>query len=141
VGEGAAEAAVGPAGRVVLAGGLGLRGGGAAGGSDGVRGGGRVLVGEGQRRPGPAQVPDQVAAEHADQHVGFDALFEPVEDRAQVQVVGLDRPEVAFDVFEVLVGGDHGGGAELAGGGGGGADAETLPGGPRVELCPGSGAG
>ena len=77
----------------------------AAGRGDGVGRGGRVLVGEGQRRPGPAQVPGQVAGEHADQHVGPDAFFQPVEDRPQVQVVGFDVPEVPLDVFEVLVGG------------------------------------
>jgi hypothetical protein len=32
---------------------------------------------------------------HADQHMGFDAVVEPVEHRAEVQAVGLDRPEVA----------------------------------------------
>ena len=90
VGEQAAEAAVGAAGAVALAGGLGLGGGRAAGGGDRVAWRGRVLVGEGQRRPGLAQVPGQVGGEHADQHVGLDAFFEPVEDRAQVQVVGLD---------------------------------------------------
>jgi hypothetical protein len=46
--------------------------------------------------------------------MGLDAFFEPVEDRAQVEVVGFDVPEVAFDVFEVRVGGDDGGGSELA---------------------------
>src|SRR5579871_2350521 len=66
----AAEAAVGLPGRVVLAGGLGLGGRGAAGCGDGAGRGGRVLVGEGERGPGPAQVPGQVAGEHADQHVG-----------------------------------------------------------------------
>jgi len=39
-------------------------------------------------------VPGEVGGEHADQHVPFDALFEPVEDRPQVEVVGLDVPEV-----------------------------------------------
>ena len=69
----AAEAAVGPPGRVVLAGGLGLGPGRPAGRGHRAGRDGRVLVGEGQRRPGPAQVPGQVAAEHADQHVGPDA--------------------------------------------------------------------
>ena len=48
----AAEAAVRLPGRVVLGGGLGLGGCGAAGGGDWVVLGGRVLVGEGQRGPG-----------------------------------------------------------------------------------------
>src|SRR5215468_1462309 len=67
VAEQAAEAAVGAAGLVVLAGGLGLGGCGAGGGGDRVGGCGRVFVGEGQRCPGAAQVPGQVAGEHADQ--------------------------------------------------------------------------
>ena len=58
-GEQAVEAAVG--GRPDPGGGLGLGGGGALGRGDGVAPGGRVLVGEGQRRPGPAQVRGQVA--------------------------------------------------------------------------------
>src|SRR5207302_10389619 len=95
----AAEAAVGAAGRVVLAGGLGPGGCGAAGLGDGVLGDGRVLVGEGERRPGPAQVPGEVAGEHADQHVGLDAFFQVVEDGPRVQVVGLDVAEVPLDVF------------------------------------------
>jgi hypothetical protein len=55
-------------------------------------------------------VPDQVAGEHADQHVGLHAVFEPVPDGAQDQVVGLDVPEVAFEFGQVLVGGDRAGG-------------------------------
>jgi len=68
---------------------------------------GGFLVGVGQRRPGLAQVPGEVGGEHADQYVGFHPLFEAVEDGAEVEVVGFDVPEVALDVFEVLVGG-HG---------------------------------
>jgi hypothetical protein len=52
-------------------------------------------------------VPGEVGGEHADQYVGFHPLFEAVEDGAEVEVVGFDVPEVALDVFEVLVGG-HG---------------------------------
>jgi hypothetical protein len=48
--------------------------------------------------------------------VCFDAFFEVVVDGAQVQVVGLDDAEVAFEAGQVLVGGDDGGGVELAGG-------------------------
>ncbi len=66
----------------------------AAGGGDRVRRGGRVLVGEGQWCPGAARVPGDVAGEHADEHVGFDAFLEPVVDGPQVQVVGFDVPEV-----------------------------------------------
>jgi hypothetical protein len=79
------EAAVGLPGRVVLRRGLGLGGRGAASRDDGVVRYGRVLVGESQRRPGPAQVPGEVAGEHADQYVGLDAFLEPVEHRPQVQ--------------------------------------------------------
>jgi len=39
--------------------------------------------------------------------VCFDAFFEAVVDGAQVEVVDLDDAEVAFDVGEVLVGGDY----------------------------------
>ena len=52
--------------------------------------------------PGAAQMPGEVAGEHADQHVGLDAFFQPVEHRPQVQVVGFDVAEVPFHVFEVL---------------------------------------
>ena len=51
-------------------------------------------------------MPGQVAGEHADQHVGPHAVFEPVPDGPQVQVVGLDVPEVPFQAGQVLVGGD-----------------------------------
>ncbi len=94
-----AEAAVGAAGGIALAGGLGLGGGGAAGGGDRAGRGGRVLVGEGERRPRFAEVPGQVAGQHADQHVGPDAFFEVVADGPQVQVVGLDVAEIAFYVL------------------------------------------
>ncbi|HEX2745722.1 MAG TPA: hypothetical protein VHN16_15145 [Streptosporangiaceae bacterium] len=49
-------------------------------------------------------MPGQVAGEHADQHVAADPVLEPVVDRAQVQVLGLDVPEVALQVREVLIG-------------------------------------
>ena len=80
--EQAAEAAERVAVGVVFAGGLGVGVGGALGGGDGVVALGWVFVGEGQRRPGLAQVPDEVAGEHADQHVGVDAVVEAVVDRA-----------------------------------------------------------
>src|SRR5208337_434255 len=132
--EQAAEAVVRAAGPVVLAGGLGLRRGGAPGGGDRVVLRRRVLVGVGQRRPGPAQVPGEVAGEHADQHVRLDAFFQAVEDGPQVQVVGFDVAEVPFDVFEVFVGGDHGGRVELAGGDGGAQHVEPVQGGLGVDL-------
>src|SRR6266508_2860846 len=69
-----------------------------------------VVVGVGQRGEGAAQVPDQVGGEHADEHVGADAVFEAVVDGAQVEVVGLDVAEVAFHVGQSFVGGDHPGG-------------------------------
>src|SRR4030095_3530407 len=43
------------------------------GGRGGVVTVGWVFVGEGQRCPGLAEVPDEVAGEHADQHVRLDA--------------------------------------------------------------------
>ena len=60
-------------------------------------------------------MPDQVAGEQADQHVRRDPLLEVVVDRSQVQVVGLDDAEVAFDVGEVLVAFHHRGGVEGVG--------------------------
>ena len=74
---------------------------------------GWVFVGEGQRGQRLTQVPGEVGGEHADQHVGADAVLEAVVDRAQVQVVGFDAAEVAFDLGEVLVGGDHRGGVQV----------------------------
>ncbi len=70
----------------------------------------------------------------ADQHVGFDALSEPVEDRAQVQVAGLDVAEVPLGVFEVLVRGDDAGRVELAGRDGGAQHVEPVEGGLGVDL-------
>ena len=79
-------------------------------------------------------MPGEVAAEHADQHVGSDAFFEAVVDGPQVQVVGFEVAEVAFDVFEVLVGGDHAGRVELAGGDGGAQHVEPVQGGFLIDL-------
>jgi hypothetical protein len=111
----AAEAVIGLPGLVVLVRGLGLGGRGAAGRGDRAGRGGRGLAGEGQRRPRLAEVPGQVAGEHADQDVGADAFLQPVEHRPQVQVVGLVRAEVPLGVCEVLVGGHHGGAVQVAG--------------------------
>ena len=79
-------------------------------------------------------MPGEVAGEHADQHVGFDAFFEPVEYRAQVQVVGFDVAEVPLDVFEVLVGGHDAGSVELAGRYGGAQHVEPVEGGLGADL-------
>ena len=84
-------------------------------GGDGVVPVGWVFVGECHWCPSFAQVPDQVAGEHADQYVGFDAVFESVVDGPQVEVVGFDDAEVAFDVGEVFVVGDDVGGLEGVG--------------------------
>ncbi len=78
--EQAREAAQRIAKFVVLGGGLGVGVGGALGGGDGVVPLGWVFVGECHWGPGLAQVPDEVAGEHADQHVGFDAVVEAVVD-------------------------------------------------------------
>src|SRR5207237_10315848 len=66
-------------------------------------------------------------------HVRLDPSFEVVEHRPQVQVVGLDVPEVPFHVFEVLVGGDHGGGVQLGGGDGGAQHVEPVQRGLGVD--------
>ena len=79
-------------------------------------------------------MPDEVAGEHADQHVGPDPVVEAVVDGAQVQVVDLDDAEVAFDVGEVLVGGDDPGGVELVGGHGGAEHVDAVQGGFGGDL-------
>ena len=78
MGEQAAEAAVGAAVLVVLAGCLRVGVPGSAGGGDGVRLRRRVLVSVGQRCPGLAEVPGEVGGEHADQHVAPDAFLQAV---------------------------------------------------------------
>ena len=108
-------------------------------GATGIVPGGGVFVGEGQRRPGLAQVPDQVAGEHADQHVGLDPVVEAVMDGAQVQVVGFDDAEVAFDVGEVLVAADDPGGVEFVGGDAGAQHVDAVQGGFGVDAGRGCG--
>src|SRR5512142_1961558 len=73
-------------------------------------------------------MPGQVAGEHADQHVGLDPVFEPVPDGPQVQVVGFDVPEVAFEAGQVLVGGDCAGGVQGVFGDGGADDVDPVGG-------------
>ena len=73
-----------------------------------------MLVGEGELGERLAQVPGEVAGEHADQHVAADPAGEVVVDGPQVQVVGLGDAEVPLDVLEVLVGADHGSGVQGA---------------------------
>ncbi len=48
------------------------------GGGDGVGARWGCLVGVAQRRPCPAEMPDEGGAEHADQHMGPDAVLEVV---------------------------------------------------------------
>ena len=55
-----------------------------------------MLVGEGEWR----------------QHVGFDAVFEPVPDGAQIQIVGFDGAEVALKAGHALIGGHDAGRVE-----------------------------
>jgi hypothetical protein len=56
-------------------------------------------------------VPDEVAGQHA----GADPVVEAVVDGPQVQVVGFDDAEVAFDLGQVLVADDHPGRVQLGG--------------------------
>jgi hypothetical protein len=58
--------------------------------------------------------------------VGFDPVFEPVPDGPQVQVLGLDVPEVAFKACEVLVGGHGAGGIQDVCGDGGADDVDPV---------------
>ena len=78
-------------------------------------------------------MPDEVAGQHADQHVGFDPVVEAVVDRAQVQVVGFDDAEVAFDVGEVLVAGDDRGRVEVSAGDAGAHHVDAVEGGFGVD--------
>ena len=82
--EQAAEAAHRVAPGSCLRGGFGVGGGGTCGACDGVVPLGWVFVGECHWCPGFAQVPDEVAGEHADEHVGLDAVLEAVVDGTQV---------------------------------------------------------
>ena len=65
-----------------------------------------------------------------------DPVLQPVVDGAQVQVAGLEGPEVALDAGEVLVGGDGGGGVQLGGGDGGADDVDAVQGGLGVDGGP-----
>jgi len=61
-------------------------------------------------------------------------VFEVVVDRAQVQIVGLDEPEVAFDMGQVLVGGDHTGRIQGFGGHAGADHVDAVQEGLRLDL-------
>ncbi len=82
--EQAAEAAVGPPGRVALYDALAWAAAERRSGVTGLSGAGGFWSGEGERRPGLARVSGEVAGEHAGQHVGADAFFQPAEDGPQV---------------------------------------------------------
>jgi hypothetical protein len=66
--------------------------------------------------------------------VCFDAVLEPVPDGPQVQVFGLDVPEVPFQAREVLVGGYRAGRVEGAGGDGGADDVDPVGGGLGADA-------
>src|SRR5437773_5651106 len=134
VGEQVAVAVDGQPIAVALGGGFGLVLGGALCGRDGVGGGGNVLVGEGELGEGLAQVPGEVAGEHADQHVAADPAGQVVVDGPQVQVVGLGDAEVAFDVLEVFVGGDRASGVQDAAGHAGADHVDAVEGGLGGDL-------
>jgi hypothetical protein len=88
-----------------LGGVLGQRRGRAAGGSDragpGGPGGGGVVVFEQDGRELLLHVPDDVAGERADQHVGADPAGEPVADGPD-QEVGVQAAEHPLDVSRAL---------------------------------------
>ena len=65
--------------------------------------------------------------------MGADAVFEPVPDGPQVQVVFADA-EVPLDVGEVFVGGHRGRGVELRGGDGGAQNVDAVEGGLGVDV-------
>jgi hypothetical protein len=85
-----------------------------------------VLVGEGQRRPGFARAPAEVAGEHADQHVRTDAVFQPAEDQAQVQLVDLMRRKSRSAYLRFLQAVTTAGAGQLAFGDGGAQHAEPV---------------
>src|SRR6266436_4729271 len=87
------------------------------------------LLGEGL-----AQVPGEVAGEHADQDVAADPAGEVVVDGPQVQVVGFGDAEVPLDVLEILVGGDRAGGVQDAAGDAGADDVDPVEGGLSGDL-------
>src|SRR5665647_3465278 len=78
-------------------------------------------------------MPHQVGGEHADEHVGLDPRLRVVVDRAQIQVDGLHRPEVAFYPGQALVGRHDLGGIHLLGGHCGADDVDPVHGGLGVD--------
>ena len=61
---------------------------------------GDVLVGVGKFGECLTQVPGEVSGEHADEHVGAEAVFAVVVDGPQIEVVGFGDAEVPLDVCE-----------------------------------------
>ena len=71
-------------------------------------GGGLVVVVVEHRGEARAHVPFDVVGEHAQEHVGADAILQPMMDRADVQIDRLQAAKRAFDLAEGFVGLDRG---------------------------------
>src|SRR5262249_34906999 len=94
---------------------------------DGVGGGRWVFVVEEQWLPGLAQVPGEVVGERAEEDVRFDAVFEAVVDRAQLEWA-FEGAEGALDLFELFVGADDLGRFEFAVGDAGAEQVDAVEG-------------
>ena len=67
-------------------------------------GGVLVVVVVEHRGEAGAQAPFQIIGEHAEEHVSADALLQPMMDRANVQIDGLQTAKGALDHAERFVG-------------------------------------
>ena len=81
-------------------------------GGDGVVVAGWVLVGGAQRRPGLAQVPDELGGQHGHRQMAL-TRSGGVVDGADVQVHGLLAAEVTLDAGQPPVGGGYAGPSRL----------------------------
>ncbi len=66
-----------------------------------------LVVVEQHRRERPAHVPFEIIGQHAEENMGAHARADPVMDRADLDVDGLQAAEGALDTSEALVG-QHG---------------------------------
>jgi hypothetical protein len=85
-----------------------------------------VFVGVGEWGERLSEVPRDVGGEHAEEDVRADSFGQVVEDGPQIEVVDFDDSEVAFDVCEVLVGGDDAGRVQSFGGDAGADDVDAI---------------
>ena len=86
-------------------------------------------------------MPFEVVAEHAQEDVGAHPLGQPVVDRADMEVDGLDRADGPLDQAEGFVAPDRGGVVERGGGQAGAHDVEPVEGGLGGDLGASAGEG